>query len=479
MQWRGLVRRIPRPKLLATVASLFAIYLLLGFFSVPRYIKGAIPEQVAQHLKRQASVGEVRFNPLLFKLEIGNFVLYESDGTALAGFRHLLVDFELSSLLRWAWTFSTIALDGFYLRVDIAPDGRLNLAALADSLPKSEAAPAPDAKPPRLVLQHIELSDGAITFSDRSGARPRFDTLRPLALELRDISTLPDRRGPYSVTARLPGGGTLAWRGEVSLQPIFSLGEIKLSGARGITAWRFFQDKLNLAEPEGEADIGLRYRVAYTDATPEVTVDDIGFTARDIALTAQGAKEPFFALKTANIAGGRFDLAQRELHLPSIELRGGVIRAEADADGVLNLQKLVKDQDRPPSPLAVIRPHEPPWRVKLESVRVGDVALQYRDLSRAAPLAAGIGALDAGLSASLETGAGDTQVVVNGIAVTLSRITLGEAAKEPLITLNTVGLEGGSVDLRAQRLAARRVAVKGARRRLSAKPTAACACWTS
>src|ERR1700741_2006465 len=341
MQWRGLVRRIPRPKLLATLASLFAIYLLLGFLALPRYIKGAIPAQVAQLLKRKASVGEVRFNPLLFKLEIRDFALAETDGSALAGFRTLLVDFELSSLLRWAWTFSTIALDGFYLRADIAPDGRLNLAALADSLPKSEGAPAA-AGPPRLVLQHVELSDGAITFSDRSGSRPRFDTLRPLALELRDISTLPDRRGPYSVEARLPRGGTLPWRGELSFQPIFSLGEIKLSGARPVTAWTFFQDRLNLAEPAGELDIGFRYRVAYTDATPEVTLEDIRLTAADIALTAHGAKEPFFALKKASVEGGRFDLAQRELRVPSIELRRGVIPATADAGGGPNPPKLGK-----------------------------------------------------------------------------------------------------------------------------------------
>ena len=451
------LRWIPRPWLVVTFASFFAVYLLLGYFALPRYLQGAIPELVASKLKRKASVGSVSFNPLLFKLELREFALAEPDGRPIAGFRYLLVDFELSSLARWAWTFSTIALDGLELRPDIAPDGRLNFAALADSLPKSEGAGEP-APPPRVVLQHFELTDAAITFSDRSGSRPRFETLRPLALELRDLTTLPDRRGPYSVTAGLPGGGTLAWRGETSLQPLYSFGEVAVQGGRPGPVWRFIQDRLKLEEPAGEVALDFRYRAAYSEGTPELTVEDIRFTASDIALTRRGGKEPFFALKKAAVAGGRFDLAQRELRLPSIELRGGVIRAEVNAGGALDVQDLLVA-----SPAAAVDPSAgPAWRVRLESVRVADVALRYRDHTRATPLAIGVGALEAGLSAVLETGASDARVTVEGIAVTLSRVTAGAAAAgEPLISLERVALEGGRFALHEQSVSARRIVLKG------------------
>ena len=78
----------------------------------------------------------------------------------------LFADFELSSLARFAWTFSAIEIDGLDLRGDIAPDGRFNLFALLDSLPKTE--PKPDARLPRLLLRRVALSSGAISFSDRS-----------------------------------------------------------------------------------------------------------------------------------------------------------------------------------------------------------------------------------------------------------------------------------------------------------------------
>jgi hypothetical protein len=453
-------RRIPRPKLLAAAAALFVLYLVLAGYALPRYMEGAFPEFAASELKRKASVGEVSFHPLLFKLEITDFALAEADDRPIARFRRLLVDFELSSVWRWAWTFSTIALDGFEMFADIAPDGRFNIAELVASLPKGASEGDPGAPPPRLILQHIEITDAALTFSDRSGARPRFDSVRPLALELRDITTLADRKGPYSVTARLPAGATLAWRGEMSLRPVLSLGELSLRALRPASVWRFIQDEMRLAEPAGELDVDIRYRAGYEKGMAELTVEDLRVAVRDVAITQQDEKEPFFSLKSASLAGGRFDLARRELVVPAVELRGGVVRVEADADGVLNVQKLAVDAkapsgERPP-------PGERPWRVKLESVRLGEIALQFRDLGRAAPLALGVAALDASLSAQLEAGAGDAQATVGDIEVKLSRVSAGDArVAEPLAGLDGVALEGGSFDLRGQRVAARRLVVTG------------------
>ena len=462
------MKRIQRPWLWGTLGALFALYLALGFFFLPSYLQRLIPEQVGALLNRKATLREVSVNPLLLSIELRDFALDEPDGRAIVGFRRLLVDFELSSLVRWAWTFSAIELDGLSLSADIAPDGSFNFARLADGLPKSEtAADARPKPPPRILLQHFVLSDGGITLSDRSGPRPAIASLRPLAIELRDLTTIPDRRGPYTLSARLPGGAQLAWRGEISLQPIFSLGEVSLRNLRPAALWRFFEDDYRLAEPAGMAELTLRYRAVYSDGTPELTVDDIRFAMSDLALTERGAQEPFLTLKTAAINGARFDLARRELHVPSIELRSGLIRADTDARGVLSFQKLAVEpapgtSRAEPAPAATPRPPSPPWRVHLESVRVGDLALRYRDFSRPAPAGFAVGALDLGFGATLEVAASETQVRVNDIALALSRVSAGEAlASDPLISLDTIGLEGGNFDLRNQVIAARRAFLKG------------------
>jgi uncharacterized protein involved in outer membrane biogenesis len=438
---RRWLRRIPRPKLLASLASLFALYLVLAGYALPRYLEGAIPEYIARELKRDAGVGSVSVNPLLFKLEITGFTLAEADGRSIAAFRRLLVDFELSSLFRWAWTFSTIALDGLELRLDIDPEGRLNLAELAASFPKGESAGEAerDAPPPRLVLQHLEITDAAVTFSDRSGAQPRFDTVRPLALELRDLTTLPDRKGPYSVTARLPGGASLSWSGEVSLQPIVSLGDISLRGAKPASVWRFFQEELGIAEPEGEIDLQIRYRAAYARGAAEVKLEHLRLAARGIGLefrdvgraaplalgigaveaglsaaleTGPGgvqatvgnlavklsrvtagearAPEPLVTLQRIALEGGSFDLRERRVAATRLAVTGGLAKVERAQDGQMRLLELAAAKAETPraeKPRPAPASGGRPWRLALDAFDVEGLKIALADHGSAPPVA--------------------------------------------------------------------------------------------
>jgi hypothetical protein len=136
---RRLVTGVPFLVTTAVVVVLFAAYTLAGFFLVPRLISRYVPRYAQEQLKRSAEIGEVRFNPLLLKLEIKRFRLQEADGRPLLAFDRLFVDFELSSLYRRAWTFAEIQLDAPRVDAVLGRDGRLNLAELLDAFPKSEA----------------------------------------------------------------------------------------------------------------------------------------------------------------------------------------------------------------------------------------------------------------------------------------------------------------------------------------------------
>ena len=365
----GYLRRIPYPRTLAAIAAGLLLYSALGFWVAPMIIERSIPRYVSDTLQRKASVGGVSVNPLLFKVEIRDFALAERDGAPIVGFKRLLVNFELSSLLRWAWTFSEIALDGLDLRVDIAPDGTLNLTALADSFPKSEAPPAEH--PPRLLLQHVALNRGSITFTDHSIPEPATALVGPLDLEMREISTLPDRRGPHTVSGTLPGGATLSWRGEMSLRPVASQGEVDLRGAKPGPVWRFLHERFNLAEPAGEFEFGVRYRFAYSDGAMQLALTDARFSVRKIALRSAEPK-------------------------------------------------------------------------------------------RTAQFAVGVAGLEAGFSAELDARRDRVQVLLRDLALKLTRVTAGEAgATDPIVSLDSVALEGGSVDLEQRRIAIQRVAVTG------------------
>src|SRR5205823_2149358 len=160
-RWRRPGVRLTRRRVvvtLAVLAALFLVYTLAGFFLVPRLIATYVPRYAQERLGRRAHIGEVRINPLLFKVDIRQFRLQEADGRPLLGFDRLFVDFELTSVFRAAWTFAEIRLEAPRVDAVMGPDGRLNIAELLDALPKGEPAPVPAASTGRLDLRGFPLA---------------------------------------------------------------------------------------------------------------------------------------------------------------------------------------------------------------------------------------------------------------------------------------------------------------------------------
>ena len=466
---RRVVTRTPFLVTAAVIVLLFAAYTFAGFFVVPRLIMSYVPRYVQHQLERRAEIGEVRVNPLLFKVEIKRFHLQEADGRPLLAFDRLFVDFELSSLFRRAWTFAEIQLDALRVNVVMARDGAINVADLLDAFSKSEPAPEP-AAPSRVVLQHARVSGGVLFFTDLSGRTPQTATVKPIDIELHNIATLRDRRGPYAISATLTGGGVIDWEGEVSFVPLASVGHVTLSGLPLATAWRFVQDDVALAEPGGRLDAKARYEFAYRDGTASLKIDGADVTLADLVLTERGGT-PLLALEQIRLAGAHGDLIARQLTVPEISVRRGRMAATIAGDGTVNWQRLIvvpaaapAPGATPPADAAPARtPEERAWRVAAEKVRVEQVALSVADRSRAAPLDFDAGDLFVELSAKLATGSAGLTGIVEGLGVKVARVTMAQAsgAKPRVLSLDQISLEDGRVDLAARHVAATRVAVTG------------------
>jgi hypothetical protein len=446
------------------LAVLFLVYTHAGFFLLPRLIAPYVPRYAHEQLGRRAEVGEVRVNPLLFKIDIRRFRLQEADGRPLLGFDRLFVDFELTSAFRAAWTFAEIRLEGPRVDAVIAPDGRLNIAELLDALPKGKPAPQP-AAPPRVLLHHAVVREGVVSFTDRSHGAPQTAAVQPINIELHDVTTLPERRGPHTISATLTGGGVVGWDGQVSLVPVASTGRLDLRGFPLATAWRFVQDSIAVAEPTGQLDANLRYQFAYQDGASSLKVDGVDVLITALTLKERVTRAPLLAVDRVSVSAARGDVIARELTVPEVSVSRGRVAATLARDGTVNWQRLVTTPVSAAEPVApaAARVEPSPWRVAVEKLRVEDVALSFVDESRAAPLALDVGGLNVGLSARLESGPSGLGGVVDSLGLTLTRVAVREGAvtKTPQVALERIAVEGGRVDLGARQVVVSRVAVTG------------------
>ena len=464
-QWdsvRSGMSRLLRRKAVRIGLVVLVVYALIGFLLIPYAIEQYLPKYARETLQRQASVAAVRVNPFLFRIEADDFRLREQDGRSIVAFRHLLVDFGLSGLFRWAWTFDALQIDGLDLFIDKGPDGTVNLDALAESFPKDEAPQPEDDRFVRLLLKHFALVDGVVTYSDRTGTEPAIFVLQPLNLQLTNLATLRERTGSYALNAELPGGGTLHHRGETTLRPFVAAGEISIQGLRPAAFWGFLHDKLRLAEPQGTIVFQTSYRYAFEGQEPQVQLQRMHLHIADLDLREPDAQTPLLALRTLEVRGAEFDLNKRTITLPQLALREGRVGVANAKDGTVDWASLVVPAGKPaqqPAP-AGTQPAAP-WRLQLGAGQVENVAVQVNDRSRATPLTYEVAQLGARLAADVQIGADATAASVTDIALRLAGFALVPIGQdEPLVALGALELDGGMVDTAARAVGIERIALR-------------------
>src|SRR6202789_4674377 len=122
----------------SVVVLLVGLYALAGFVAAPRILRSTLMKEIPKTRGVTPAVGEIRFNPFLFQLEIKDFSLAAPDGEKLLGFGRLFVDFELSSIWHRAYSFAAIDIGAPMVNAVVARDGRLNLLQLSPKTPPAK-----------------------------------------------------------------------------------------------------------------------------------------------------------------------------------------------------------------------------------------------------------------------------------------------------------------------------------------------------
>lgn len=453
------IRRLVTSKLFLIPMVSLLFYTLAGFVLVPLAVRWYVPWYAQNRLQCRATLEKVRINPFLMSFEAVGFALRGPDGEPIAGFARLFVDFETMGLIHWTTVFREVRLEEPTLNVSINPDGSLNLAALA---PKSaqEEPKASSAKSMRLVLQSVTLAGGKATLTDKRQSEPTILVFQDFDLDLKTLSTLHDQSGSYSLAAKTKNGETIEWRGEIGLAPFRSSGKITFKDIQAATLWGFVRNDVNLDSPQGKLDLSLDYRLDASATPLQLLLENLRADLSRLSLKLSNEEDLFFELKKIELNPVRLDLASRTIQAGSLLADGGRLHVRINEAGQANLQQIVRrmpeqkgDQAAPIATGIKVPPSSassPSWSVECENIEIKDIAFALDDMSRHAPLEAGVSSISVKSSAKIEAGS-KTKISLRGFVADLKGVQFGlkEAAKRTF-EAKSLYVEGGDLDLDAR-----------------------------
>ena len=369
------------------------VYTLAGFFLVPWVARVQIVEQVGAALSLPVKLNEFRFNPWTLRAEATGFSIGETDGTRIVGFERLVVDLQISSLFRFALTFREVTLDKPFGRLTRQPDGSLNVDPLIAAASGEPVAPTPAADkggPLRLLISALSIVDGRIETRDETLATPFTAVVGPIDINVNDLTTLPDRAGLQRVSVATESGTQLEWSGSLELEPLISEGSVIGSGPYLPLIYQYFQDQLNFELTEGAVELSFDYRLALDPATgAAVDLSNVNPTLRGATLQINevgGSATRFVTLPIVRMVNGQLAWPAQTVSIDAFEIENADVALWSNADGVLNLERLLVTP--PPATAAdAVEVEAPvaaaddaaPWDLSLNAFRIDNLTLTYSD----------------------------------------------------------------------------------------------------
>ena len=380
-------------KPLIIVAAVIIVYALLGFFLAPWLIDRTATNAVRDNLGVELTLQKVSVNPFVLSLQIDGLELDEPSGEPFLTVERIFINFQLSSLFRWALTFREFHIESPKVRLARDGDGDLNVGFLAQQPAEpADTEAAEESGPPRLLIQDFAIVDSVVDWNDDVPPEPVDTSFGPIDIGISELNTLPDRSGLQDVVITTESQGTLSWSGSLQLNPLRSEGSASIKGSHFPLASAYLKHEIGFDVDEGSVDVELDYGV---DTRPdgvltasvsnlEMSVSDLAVRTFNEALGQTGEDRDVLTLPLVRLWGGEFQWPEKTVSASGFSIDDGVISLYRDADGVLNVlpgetAETAKDDVEPePEPGT---PDGDPWQLSLSQFSINRLALSMQDES--------------------------------------------------------------------------------------------------
>ncbi|MEX1198554.1 MAG: DUF748 domain-containing protein [Pseudohongiellaceae bacterium] len=365
------------------------LYTLGGFFLAPWLVERQLVSLSAERVDLSTTVDNIDINPYTFTVTMEGLEVTDSEDAPLLALERLFVNYELSSLVRRAWTLEALHLIGLDVALQRYSDGDTNIGVIADrwetTAEPEEEEPEEEGGMVRLVIADLVVDSASLSLVDNVPAT-RFETrIDPLDLHVENLSTLPDENGDQSLILSMGDDAVLTWSGASSLNPLRSEGRITLQGPYPGLIHEYFQDQLPFTMSGGEVSAALDYRAGVgTDDSLSADITGIQFSMADTEMTAQNSGELLVSLREISLENGELRWPANTVSLDAVRLRGFAFHPVREEDGTINFVALVEEMTAGQNDAAADDPTAPadepdPWRFSVGELTLEDWQIDFDD----------------------------------------------------------------------------------------------------
>jgi len=373
-----------------------AAYAALGFFLAPWLVQKNAVSSIREIYGAELRLEKVAVNPFVLSLRLNGIELDDPAGAPVTRIEELFINFQLSSLFRWAWTFDEFRVTSpeFFIARD--ESGNLNLAYLfGDSGEQSEVA-AEEAEPsitPMLVFDFV-IENGAINWHDEAPIDTIDTRFGPINVEIQDLNTLANRPGQQTVFITTESTGILSWTGSLQLNPLKSAAHASIKGSHFPLTSAYIHHQTGFDIVDGNADVELDYTVdTMPDGTISATVDNFNLTFNDVVVhTFSGTVAPdvvsqdreVLRLPEIRLTDGKLRWPERSVSVAALAMDDTVISLYRDESGALNIDRSPTDPDLADDIVDEQEDgttDEDKWQVSLQSFAINHLVLNLEDHS--------------------------------------------------------------------------------------------------
>ncbi len=288
----------------------------------------------------------------------------------------------------------SVEIEGMEAHLARLKDGELNVMKLAPELPPSEprAPPAPPAAPFVFTVGEIKLADGKVHVADDVPAKPYRVVLQNIVASVQGLSNAPDAKAVAKLGFETDAEGTFAYDGTVQLTPIRADGKVASTGFRLGALYPYYESALNLEVADGTLDVSTRVEAALDGARLDARLSELAATIKSLRLHFPGDKDPLWRIPILQVKDGAADLATQSIVIGELTGRDGIGTIDRDADGRLNLARVLKVA--PAIDTTGAKSSGDEWQVRAKRMHLERFAVSFQDRTTAPPVKAQVSGID-------------------------------------------------------------------------------------